>query len=293
MRRQLMRRQLMRRQGQTTTVAIPVRSQDCISSSLRAMKWLVVAVAASVILSGCHSKSDDADSQVSTADLQSYRSQFVLSTEPTGDIYTPTDVMVWASDDEISDPPGELPDTLAVTTVESEDLDLETEADSSDSETSADEIDLHVADLTEAHGNDEDKSVGEGSAEETSDRGIAGTGEEFEFSEILLAGRIDAGDNDPFQAGEASFLISQLPDEGHAADDPDHADNCPFCKRELAKAPKALIRFAGSDGKTLLVQADELFGIKKGDIVVIRGTAVYDKSVHTVMVEASGIFRRP
>jgi hypothetical protein len=109
---------------------------------------------------------------------------------------------------------------------------------------------------------------------------------------LALAGRIDAGDTQPFQAGLATFVLSQLPDQAHAGEDPNHADNCPFCKRKLANAPKAVVQFMGEDGELLAVDARELFGVAKGDIVVVQGTAEYLEAVDTVQINADGIFVR-
>ncbi len=107
---------------------------------------------------------------------------------------------------------------------------------------------------------------------------------------LSLAGRIDAGDTEPFQAGLATFVLSELPE--HGGDDPNHADNCPFCKRKLANAPKAVVQFLGDDGEVLAVDARELFGVAKGDSVVVQGTAEYLEAVDTVQINAIGIFVR-
>ncbi len=109
---------------------------------------------------------------------------------------------------------------------------------------------------------------------------------------IAVAGRIDAGDNEPFQGGTASFIISQLPDDAHAKDDPDHADNCPFCKRKLKNAPKAIVRILDDGGNVMAVDARELLGVSKGDVVVVRGLATYLEPVNTIQIDAEGIFVR-
>ena len=108
----------------------------------------------------------------------------------------------------------------------------------------------------------------------------------------ILAGRIDAGEQSPFQAGQLSFMVSQLPEEGHA-DDPDHADNCPFCARRLKNAPKAMVTFVGPDGAAIGGDAQEGLGLSKGDIVYVVGSAQYNKSVNTVLVKADAVFREP
>ena len=109
---------------------------------------------------------------------------------------------------------------------------------------------------------------------------------------IVLVGRIDAGDFDPFEPGQASFMLSELPDTDHAGGDPDHADNCPFCKRKLEKAPKAVIKILAPSGDVMPVDARELLGIAKGDIVVVRGTGQYTESVNLIEIAANGIYRR-
>lgn len=114
-----------------------------------------------------------------------------------------------------------------------------------------------------------------------------------EQASVILGGRIDAGQADPFQPGELSFMVSQLPDEGHGEGDPDHADNCPFCKRKLENAPRAIIQFKGADGKVLAGDSRETLALSKGDVVYVTGSATFDPAVNTVMVNATGVFRKP
>ena len=113
-----------------------------------------------------------------------------------------------------------------------------------------------------------------------------------EPTSLAIAGRIDAGEIEPFQKGIASFVISQLPDSTHAGGDPKHADNCPFCKRKLKNAPKAVVQFLDADGKVLPIDARELLGVAKGDVVVVQGTAQYLEAVNTVQINADGVFIR-
>ncbi|KAA5546066.1 hypothetical protein FYK55_03965 [Roseiconus nitratireducens] len=110
---------------------------------------------------------------------------------------------------------------------------------------------------------------------------------------VVLAGRIDAGDLDPFQPAQVAFVVTQLPDEGHGEGDPNHADNCPFCKRKLKNAPKAIVQFRDADGNVLAGDARQVLGVRKGDVVYVTGTAQYDAAVDSVMVDASGVYRSP
>jgi hypothetical protein len=119
--------------------------------------------------------------------------------------------------------------------------------------------------------------------------------EAMEVSEpdaIALAGRIHAGEIDPFQPGQTSFMLTQLPDEGHGADNPDHADNCPFCKRRLEKAPKVIVQFKDDRGDVIKIDAKEMFGVKKGDAVVVQGKVAYQEATNTLTIDATGLFKR-
>ncbi|QDV81979.1 hypothetical protein [Planctomycetes bacterium TBK1r] len=109
---------------------------------------------------------------------------------------------------------------------------------------------------------------------------------------VVLGGRIDAGAADPFQPGQLAFMISQLPDEGHGEGDPEHADNCPFCKRKLENAPRAIVQFKGPDGGILEGDARQTLALEKGDVVYVTGMAQYNPAVNTVMVNATGVFRK-
>ncbi|MCC9601712.1 hypothetical protein LOC67_14225 [Stieleria sp. JC731] len=114
----------------------------------------------------------------------------------------------------------------------------------------------------------------------------------LESTEVIIAGKIDAGDSDPFQPNQVAFMISQLPDEDHTGGDPDHADNCPFCKRTLANAPKAIIQFRDADGNVLSGDARQALGLMKGDVVVVAGTATFNADIDSVMVDASSLYRK-
>jgi len=88
---------------------------------------------------------------------------------------------------------------------------------------------------------------------------------------VVVVGRIFAGDLEPWDTGKASFLIAELPDQGHG--EGHDADNCPFCKRKAAKAPTAIVQFVDTSGQVIPIDARKLFGVDKKDVVVIRGQA--------------------
>jgi hypothetical protein len=89
---------------------------------------------------------------------------------------------------------------------------------------------------------------------------------------VTLVGRVHAGDLDPWEPGKASFMISELPPDGHG--EGHDSDNCPFCKRRLAKAPTGVVKFVADDGQTVPVDSRALFGLEKGQTVIVSGTLV-------------------
>ncbi|PHQ31445.1 hypothetical protein [Rhodopirellula bahusiensis] len=111
-------------------------------------------------------------------------------------------------------------------------------------------------------------------------------------SEITLVGKVDAGEFDAFDPELAKFMLSELPDEDHTGGDPDHADNCPFCKRRLANAPKAIVELVDESGAVRTIRADKLAGLSTGDVVTVSGTVTYDKDVNAITIQTQKIHVR-
>ncbi len=112
---------------------------------------------------------------------------------------------------------------------------------------------------------------------------------------VVIAGRIGGkGTTDPFLEGKASFSLMEIPADDHASKPGHDADNCPFCKKRQANATMAAVQFLGADGKPIPVDARKLFGVEKGQDVVIRGTGVFNPKlgVPIIQVNADGIFVR-
>lgn len=107
--------------------------------------------------------------------------------------------------------------------------------------------------------------------------------------ELVVTGRIAAGATEPWVPGKAAFVISELPPEeeshSHGADhDP---DSCPFCKHRASKAPLALVQFLDDQGQVVDIDARKLFGVKKNQVVVIRGEVEVDeRGAMTVKAES-------
>ncbi len=112
---------------------------------------------------------------------------------------------------------------------------------------------------------------------------------------IVVVGRIGAKGMDPFLQGKASFSLLEIPADDHAEKPGHNADDCPFCKKRQANATMAAVQFVGADGKVIPADARKLFGVEKGQDVVVRGTGVFDSKlgIPVIQVTADGIYVRP
>ena len=112
---------------------------------------------------------------------------------------------------------------------------------------------------------------------------------------IVVAGRIGAKGIEPFLENKASFVLVEIPADDHAKKPGRDADNCPFCKKKQAGAPMAAVQFLGADGKVIPVDSRKLFGLVKGNDVVVRGTAIFDPklAIQVIQFTADGIYVRP
>ena len=111
--------------------------------------------------------------------------------------------------------------------------------------------------------------------------------------ELVIAGRIAANGMDHFVKGKASFAMLQLPDD-HGSQPGHNPDDCPFCKKKLAKAPMVAVQFVGVDENELPIDARELFGVENNAVVVIRGTASFNPklALPIIQLKANGIYIR-
>ena len=109
---------------------------------------------------------------------------------------------------------------------------------------------------------------------------------------VMFVARVHHDELEAFVPGQAAFLVTEiLPDE-HGHGGKQHADNCPFCQRKSAQAPRAAVQFIGKSGTPLSVDARELFGIKPGDEVVIGGEGEVLADLNIFQVTAAGIYLR-
>lgn len=112
-----------------------------------------------------------------------------------------------------------------------------------------------------------------------------------EMKQVTLIGKIDAGDFSAFESDSATFMLSELPADGHGLDDPDHEDNCPFCKRRAANAPKAIVQIVDASGVVVPTNAQMLLGLNQGDRIIAVGEASFDESVNAITVKCEKIYK--
>lgn len=93
---------------------------------------------------------------------------------------------------------------------------------------------------------------------------------------------------------EAVFMVREiLEDSDHSGEDGHDPSSCPFCKRRMEAAPKAAVVFADKGNKALPYAVNDLFPVKHGDKVVVRGTGKLDKDLDLFKITASGIYFPP
>jgi hypothetical protein len=112
--------------------------------------------------------------------------------------------------------------------------------------------------------------------------------------DVLIVGRIFAGEFEPWADGQASFLLAEaLPETEHAATPGHDPATCPFCRRRAEKADSAtaLVQFRDANGKVLMIDARELLGVEEDQVVVVRGKGHVDR-LGVLVVSATGIHVR-
>lgn len=108
---------------------------------------------------------------------------------------------------------------------------------------------------------------------------------------ITIEGRADLKEMDSHKP-RAMFLVREvLEDDGHGGSGHDPS-SCPFCKRRLAAAPKAVVVFLDDQGDVIPYDVESLFSIEHGDVVIIEGEGKLDEGLNLFKVVASSVFIR-
>ncbi|AMV30612.1 hypothetical protein VN12_00755 [Pirellula sp. SH-Sr6A] len=105
---------------------------------------------------------------------------------------------------------------------------------------------------------------------------------------LVMKAKVGSGKGDTFDPNVSEFLVSEIPDGEHAGDEKHDADSCPFCRAREAKAPTVVVRLVSKEGKPFARPADQLFGLKKGQHVIVQGVGTFDAELNFFTVEATG-----
>lgn len=111
-----------------------------------------------------------------------------------------------------------------------------------------------------------------------------------ENANVSIVARIALDEHEAFMPGQATLVVTEIPEDEDGHGGKEHADNCPFCKRKAAKAPRAAVQFVNESGEPLHADVRELLGVKCGDEVVIQGKGELLAELDIFQVMANGIY---
>ncbi|MDG1894116.1 MAG: hypothetical protein P8J37_04330 [Fuerstiella sp.] len=104
-------------------------------------------------------------------------------------------------------------------------------------------------------------------------------------TEVVLRGRIWAGEMPPWEVGKAAFVLTDA--TGHDGDDDHDPHACPFCSRDIDDYVAA-IRFHDDDGTVTPIDSRELFDVKEKQMVIVKGLGSMDGD--RLRIDATNIF---
>ena len=104
-------------------------------------------------------------------------------------------------------------------------------------------------------------------------------------TDLVVRGRIHAGDVPPWETGKAAFILTDA--TGHEGEEDHDPHTCPFCSRNI-KDYTAMVRFSDQNG-VLEIDSRELFDVEEKQMINIKGTGVLDAD-GLLQIEAESIF---
>lgn len=112
--------------------------------------------------------------------------------------------------------------------------------------------------------------------------GLGGLG-----GEVTIVGRVRSGGDEPWDATQATFLLTSLKTEAH-----DHEDGheCAFCQAQELES-MTLVRVVDETGSVVPTDARKLLGLKEKQVVVATGQGMVDDR-GAVLFDATRIYIR-
>lgn len=110
--------------------------------------------------------------------------------------------------------------------------------------------------------------------------------------DVVVQGQVEVESVPGSGPAQAIFVLAELQPDRHG-DQPGHvADNCPFCKRRAAEAPRVTVQLVDEEGKVLPYSVQQLFGLKRGDVVVVRGRGEVVPELNLFTLTATGVHKQ-
>ena len=106
--------------------------------------------------------------------------------------------------------------------------------------------------------------------------------------DVVIRGRIDAGDLPPWEQDMAAFVLTDA--TGHDGDEDHDPHTCPFCSRNINNY-LAKVSFEDK-GAVIDIDSRQLFDVEEKQLILIRGKAAIDDD-NLLKVDADGLYHVP
>lgn len=104
--------------------------------------------------------------------------------------------------------------------------------------------------------------------------------------DVVIKGRIDAGDSTAWADGLAAFVLTDA--SGHDGETDHNPHTCPFCSRNI-KDYLAKISFVNDNDQLIEVDSRKLFDVREKQLVYVTGTGTVDQD-GLLNVVATGLY---
>ena len=104
-------------------------------------------------------------------------------------------------------------------------------------------------------------------------------------SDVVIRARINAGEMSPWTQNQAAFIVTDA--TGHDGSEDHDPHQCPFCRRDI-RDHIALVRCTAADGQLVPMDARQLLGVTKGELLVVQGK-ICDGDVDALTIDAERV----
>ncbi len=111
-----------------------------------------------------------------------------------------------------------------------------------------------------------------------------------EAPEVVVLGWADLKHFESDKENRARVLVREILDSHDHGGEGHDPSSCVFCRRRMKAAPKAAVVFVDEKNQVLPYRVDQLFPVKHGDEVVIRGTGKFEEGLDLFKITARGIY---